>query len=131
MNPRLEKIGLTFLVGPAEYNQAIEAWGSWWSLVTRKTSQRWWSVSRLGFEMEGNPILHALSPDRKKGIRIVQHLPIAGEIPGVIWWGDRYIHTDELVMMCSLSGAALGAAADVFGIWLESSCRTPSPLTQT
>jgi hypothetical protein len=119
-----------FLSDPREYKQAEVLWREQWDdLVRRVRQERLWetpwvntcSVNETPIQ-DGNPIFSAISPRRRRAIRVIQLEP--SDNPRAFYvWTDTFAEgsseaIEELVISCVLTHETLNEAAELMRQWI-------------
>lgn len=127
-----------FLSDPAEYTQAEALWVDRWEELRKRLMDRGervmdrdeWKAPWLGTAFadgtgfhDGNPIFSAVSPPRRRGIRVIQLEPSA-DPRDLCFWTDTFDKDgpekiDELVISCALTRETLVNAMNLMSQWID------------
>jgi hypothetical protein len=120
-----------FLSDPDEYAQAEALWNARWTERRDCARDRdEWKSPWLGTAFadgtplgDGNPIFSAVSPSRRRGIRVIQREPSA-DPRDLCFWMDTFDKDgpekiDELVISCALTRETLFDAMDMMSPWMD------------
>jgi len=128
----VQHLNKTFLVDAAEYEAAQARWHQLWDrLTTAAHVQAEWHVPWFTPEFvngtpmrDGNPIFSAVSPNQRRGVRIIQHEPTAGQLE-LDYWLDTFASEEpvsELVISCALSAEAEQKVSELLHAWITTGC---------
>ncbi len=118
-----------FLANSDEYRRVENYWISRWNDIMKNRLDSDWSYPWISTGapdlLDGNPIFSAVSPSKRRGVRIIQHEPTSDKVEILAWTdlvGGKFHDPDaiqELVISCALSDAAADFAAAMIGPWVE------------
>ncbi len=119
-----------FLNDPQQYQQAEALWlKTWKELVDEVGQAQVWQVPHYTTTFvdgtpcrDGDPILSAVNPTRRLGVRIIQFEP-PGDAEEIVSWLDTFAEGEpeevrDLVISCSLTDATLPKACDLIRQWI-------------
>jgi hypothetical protein len=118
-----------FLKDPGQYALAERFWISLWDQIERDKRSRFgwqqpWFQPLPPHISQGNPIFSAISPELKRGIRIIQHEPTSPGLEIQAWpdtFGGSVTDPDsirELVIACALSDVSARLALRMMESWV-------------
>lgn len=121
-----------FLEDTEHYEQSERYWARLWTEVVSEAGgwHTWltpWVSTGAPHIKDGNPIFSAISPDLRRGVRIIQLEPHEPGLDFQIWFEnteDDPLHPaniQEMVIACVLSDLAAAHARNVLEPWMDGS----------
>jgi hypothetical protein len=119
----------TFLQDAQEYALAEKYWIDRWHQIEGTTRSRFgwqqpWFHPLPPNISQGNPIFSAVSPQLKRGIRVIQHEPTSASLEIQAWpdtFGGSVTDPEsirELVIACALSDVSAALALEMMEPWV-------------